>query len=51
MQLKNISIICIERDTLKILGEHIGTVEEIETDENGECIGEIARIRISIDIT
>lgn len=51
VQLKNTSIICIERDTLKILGEQIGTMEEVETNENGECIGEIARIRISIDIT
>lgn len=33
------------------LGEQIETMEEVETDENGECIGEITRIHISIDIT
>ena len=51
VQLRNVPIMCMEKDILKVLGEQIGTVEEVETDGNGECIGEIVRIRISVDIT
>lgn len=36
---------------LQELGGMIGAVEEIETDENGECLGEFARIRVLINIT
>lgn len=41
----------MERDFLQELGGKIKIVEEVETDEYGECIGEFVRIRISIDIT
>ena len=34
-----------------MLGETIGKVEEVDADEEGECIGQYARVRISIDIT
>lgn len=33
------------------LGAIIGGVEEVETNEDGECIGEIARVRIRVDVT
>lgn len=39
------------QDIIKALGEVIGTVEEIDVDEVGECMGQYVRIRISIDIT
>ncbi|KAL9440453.1 hypothetical protein AB3S75_019170 [Citrus x aurantiifolia] len=51
VQLRNVPIMCMEKDILKVSGEQIRTVEEVETDRYGDCIGEIARIRISVDIT
>ena len=41
----------MNKDAIQKLGEKIGTMQEIETDETGECIGQFARVRISIDIT
>ena len=41
----------MEQETLRMLGETIGKVEEVDVDEEGECIGQYARVRISIDIT
>lgn len=51
VQLHNIPVGCMEQETVRMLGETIGTVEEIDADEEGECIGQYARVRISIDIT
>lgn len=42
---------CMARETIQTLGEMIGIVEEFEADEVGECIGQFARVRISINIT
>ena len=50
VQIRNIPMACMERDFLQELGGMIGKVEEIETNENGDCFGEFARIRISINI-
>ena len=33
------------------MGEAIGIVEEVDADEEEECIGQYARVSISIDIT
>lgn len=41
----------MNKEVIQKLGEKIGTVKEIESDEIGECIGQFARIRISISIT
>lgn len=38
-------------DAISRLGAVISTVEEVETNEDGECIGEFARVRIKVDIT
>ena len=51
VQIHNIPIMCMVREIIQKLGEKIGEVEEIETDATGECIGQFARIRISINIT
>lgn len=51
MQLHNVLVGCMGQDIIKALGEVIGTVEEIDVDEVGECMGQYVRIRISIDIT
>lgn len=41
----------MDKETLVELGEAIGTMEEVTTDEAGECVGNIARLRINVDIT
>ncbi|KAK9218225.1 hypothetical protein WN943_006862 [Citrus x changshan-huyou] len=49
--IRNVPIACMEKDFLQALGGKIGIVEEVETDDNGDCFGEFARIRISVNIT
>lgn len=39
------------KEAIEKLGEKIGLVEEVETDEEGECIGLFAQMIISMDIT
>lgn len=41
----------MDRGTVWKLEEKIGNVEEIETDEASKCIDQLARAKISIDIT
>ena len=41
----------MHRDMVQELGEYIGLVEDVDTDEEGNYIGEIVRLRISVDIT
>lgn len=41
----------MNNEAIHQLGEKIGTVMEVETDEAGDCIGQYARVRISIDIS
>ncbi|KAH9698768.1 DUF4283 domain-containing protein [Citrus sinensis] len=51
VQIHNIPIMCMNKEAIQKLGEKIATVKEVETDEAGECIGQFARVRISIDIS
>ncbi|KAH9658540.1 hypothetical protein KPL70_023537 [Citrus sinensis] len=51
IQIRNVPLACMEKEFLHELGGKIGLVEEVETDENGDCIGEFARIGVSINIT
>lgn len=51
VQLQNVPIICMDRETMTELGGAVGKVEEVETDENGDCMGEVIKMRVSIDIT
>ncbi|KAL9462516.1 hypothetical protein AB3S75_000507 [Citrus x aurantiifolia] len=51
VQIHGMPIKCMAKGTIEKLGEKIGRVEEVETDEEGECIGPFARVRISVDIT
>lgn len=41
----------MNKEAIQKLGEKIGTVKEVETDEAGECIGQFDRVKISIDIS
>lgn len=51
VQMHNIPIMCMNRVAIRKIGEKIGIMQEIETDKAGECIGQFAHIRVSIDIT
>ena len=51
IQIRNVPLACMEKAFLHELGGKVGLVEEVETDENGDCIGEFARLRVSINIT
>lgn len=51
VQIHNIPIMCMNREAIQKLWERIGLVKEIEMNENGLCIGQFVRVRISINIT
>lgn len=51
MQIHNVPIVSMERDNVQKLRELLGEVPEVETDDDGKCIGPYARVRIAIDIT
>ena len=42
VQIINVPIMAMNTDTISRLGAIIGTVKEVETNKNGECIGEFA---------
>lgn len=51
VQLQNVPIICMDKEILTEISEAIGKVEEVETDANGEVMGQIIRLRVSVNIT
>ena len=51
VQILNIPIMAMNIEAISKLGIIIGSVEEVETNEDGECIGEIARVQIKVDDT
>ena len=51
VQIINIPIMAMNTDTISRLEAIIGSVKEVETNEDGELIGEIARVRIRVDVT
>lgn len=51
VQIHNVPIMCRDTKTIQELGEAIGRVEEVGTDDNGDCFGKYIRLRISIDFT
>ncbi|KAH9650223.1 putative reverse transcriptase/RNA-dependent DNA polymerase [Citrus sinensis] len=42
---------CMDKYAVKKLGSLIGKLEDVDTDEAGECVGPIVRTRISVDVT
>lgn len=51
VQFHNIPIGCIEQDTIRDLGKVVGTIQEVDADEERKCIGQYAKVRILINIT
>ena len=42
---------CMEKETIIEIGEAVGRVKKVETNENRNCIWQIIRLRVSVDIT
>lgn len=51
VQILNVPIMCMNKETIRELGEAIGRVEEVATDITGACFGKYIRLHISVDIT
>ncbi|XP_024045326.1 uncharacterized protein LOC127901390 [Citrus sinensis] len=51
VQLHNVPLMCMQINTIREMGSKIGRVEDVATDETGDCFGEYILVRISIDIT
>ena len=51
VQLHNVPLMCMDKYAIQKLGSLIGKVEEVDTDEGGECVGPIFRTRISVNVT
>lgn len=42
---------CMHKEAIQELAEKVGTMEEVDIDEDEECIGAFARARVTIDVT
>ncbi|KAH9783095.1 zinc knuckle protein [Citrus sinensis] len=51
IQFHNVPLMCMDKYAVQKLGSLIGKVEDVDTDEVGECVGPIVRTRISVDVT
>ncbi|KAH9680286.1 zinc knuckle protein [Citrus sinensis] len=51
VQIHNVPIMCMDKESMQKLSEKIGIVKEVDTDEIGECNGQFTPARIFIDIT
>ena len=51
VQLQNVPIMCMDKEILTEIGGAIRKVEEVETDANGNVMGQIIRLRVLVDIT
>jgi hypothetical protein len=51
IRMKDLPLACMGRETGKMLGSSVGTVEAVDTDGRGIGWGEFLRVRILIDLT
>ncbi|KAH9663933.1 CCHC-type domain-containing protein [Citrus sinensis] len=51
VQIHDVPIMCMSKEMATQLGAVIGKVEEVDTDDAGECLGPFLRLRISVDIS
>lgn len=51
IQFHNVPIMGMHKEAIQKLVEKMGSVEEVDMDDDGECIGAFARARVTIDIT
>ena len=48
--MKNLPLACIGRETGRMLGASVGTVQAVDTDANGVGWGEALRVKVLIDL-
>lgn len=51
VQIKNVPIICMDEEIYKEIGGFVGRVEEVDIDRAGDCMGQVIRLRITMNIT
>ncbi|XP_006485824.1 uncharacterized protein LOC102613298 [Citrus sinensis] len=51
VQIHNIPIMCMDKEIIQEIGGRIGKVQEVETDDAGECMGSFVRVRIMVNVT
>ncbi|KAL5575135.1 hypothetical protein UlMin_016834 [Ulmus minor] len=51
IQLHNIPVFCMSKTVGSILGNMVGTVQEVECNQDGLCLGTFIRVRAIIDIS
>ena len=51
IQIKNVPIKCMDKEIFTGMGKLVDKIEEVDTDGAGDCMGQVIRLRISIDIT
>lgn len=51
VQFHNIPILCMNKATALFLGNMIGKVKDIDTGDDGDCLGNFMRVRVEIDVT
>ncbi|KAH7557304.1 hypothetical protein JRO89_XS11G0111800 [Xanthoceras sorbifolium] len=50
IQIHNIPLICMTKQIGIRLGQHIGTVKEIDVGSSGDCFGKFLQVHVCIDI-
>ncbi|PON56308.1 Zinc knuckle CX2CX4HX4C [Trema orientale] len=51
IQLHNLPLHGRTKEIGELIGHRIGVCQEVETDENGKCLGRFVRIRVQLDIS
>lgn len=51
IQIHNIPILCMNRETESYLGSLLRRVEDVDSGETGDCLGKFLRVRVNLDIT
>ena len=51
VQIHNIPIMCMDKEIIQEIGGRIGKVQEVETNDAGECMGSFVRVRIMVNVT
>ncbi|KAL5843046.1 hypothetical protein ACOSQ3_013649 [Xanthoceras sorbifolium] len=51
VQVHNIPIVCMNRETGLFIGKQIGVLREIDLGTTGDCLGKYLRVRVRVDIS
>lgn len=51
VQCHNVPLAFMNADIIQTIGDRIGQVLEVESGEDGDCVGKYTRVRVNLDIT